>query len=180
MKNNGYIRLDRCIAESRWFKNVSTSHLFIYLLLKANFEKGVFEKNTIKRGQLVTSLKHLSEDTGLSLQQVRTALKHLKSTHDVTIKTTTKYTIITIKDYEMYAASTHTPTNKQQTNNTQSTNGQHSNNKRLTNKQQQYNKNKKNNKNNIDNKDNKERNDDNKKNELSHVDIFNSKSKFND
>ena len=129
MKNNGYIRLDRCIAESRWFKNVSTSHLFIYLLLKANFEKGVFEENTIKRGQLVTSLKHLSEDTDLSLQQVRTALKHLKSTHT------------------------------------------------LTNKQQQYNKDKKNNKN---NKDNKERNDDNENNEVSHVDLFNGKSKFND
>ncbi|MBQ8539768.1 MAG: hypothetical protein IJ433_08970 [Ruminococcus sp.] len=163
MRNSGFIKLDRRIADSRWFKNINTCHLFIYLLLRANYEEGVFEMHNIKRGQLVTSLKQLSDDTGLSFQQVRTALKHLKSTHDITSETTTKYTIITVKDYEKYAASTHTLTNKQ-----------HAHNKVATNNQQQYNKNNKKKKN------NKGINNYPYETDEEYFTVFNSKSKFKD
>ncbi len=132
MKEHGFIKLDRCIEDNRWYKVPNTCHLYIYLLMNANFKKGKFELHTIERGQLVTSLKHLSYNTGLSVQEVRTALKHLKSTHDITIETTTKYSIITVNNYEKFAASTHVSTSNQQTTHTQTTC-----------EQQQYNKNNK-------------------------------------
>ena len=137
MFNKGYIKLNREILSWGWYKNINTLHVYLHLLLKANFKDGEFESRKIKTGQVVTSLRHLSDETGLSLQQVRTALKHLKSTHDVTIETTSNYTIITMKNYEKHTLSTHNLTSEQQTSN-----------KRATYEQQQYNKNNKKYKNN--------------------------------
>ena len=54
---------------------------------------------TIKRGQLVTGRKALAAQTGLSERQIRTALDHLKSTNELTIKSTNKFSLITIVNY---------------------------------------------------------------------------------
>ncbi len=137
LKEIGFLKLDRKIMSWRWYKNTNTFRLFIHLLLCANFEKGEFEEHTIERGQVVTGLYALSCATGLSVQAIRTALKHLKSTNDITIKTTTKYSIITIVNYEYFQDATSTLTNEEQTSN-----------KQATNEQQQYKNNKKNKKNN--------------------------------
>ena len=51
---------------------------------------------TIKRGQLITGRKALAAQTGLSERQIRTALDHLKSTNELTIKSTNKFSLITI------------------------------------------------------------------------------------
>ena len=56
----------------------------------------------VKRGQVITSRKHLSEETGLSEQQIRTSLKKLQSTNEITIQSTNKFTVITIEKYDFY------------------------------------------------------------------------------
>ena len=76
---------------------------------------------TIKRGQRLTSYSHLAEETSLSIQNVRTSLSKLKSTHELTIKTSSKNTIITVLNYDQHQE-TNTPTNKRLTNNQQTTN----------------------------------------------------------
>ncbi len=137
MLHCGFIKIDRNIINWRWYGDDNTFRVFFHLLLKANFKDGEFETHTIKRGQLVTGLKALSEELSLSIQQVRTALRHLKITNEINIKTTTKYSIITINNYNKYQQNPH------DTANTQSTGDQHTANKQLTNNQQQYKKNKK-------------------------------------
>lgn len=57
---------------------------------------------TIPRGSFVTSLDSLGKELGLSVQEIRTALKHLISTGELTSKSTNKYRIITVVNYEMY------------------------------------------------------------------------------
>ena len=79
-----------------WYTDIPTKTLFIHLLLTANWADGKFQGIDIPAGSLVTSVAHLSKQTGLSIQQVRTAIKHLISTGEITSTSTNKYTLITI------------------------------------------------------------------------------------
>lgn len=97
-----FILLDRNIINWRWYKTENTFRLFIHLLLKANAKDKPFENIVIHRGELVTSLDHLSRETRLTVNQVRTALKHLKNTGEITSKITSKYSLIKIVNYDTY------------------------------------------------------------------------------
>lgn len=113
-----------------WFKDINTCYLFFYFLLRANWTDGNFRGMKVKRGSFITSLQHISNDTGLSIQQIRTSISKLKSTCEITSKATSKFTIISIVKYNDYQE-TLEKNNKQ--------NNKHSNIK-ITNNQQQYNK----------------------------------------
>ena len=126
-----FVKLHRSITKWRWYKNQNTKALFIHLMIIANIKDQPFENITVKRGQVITSLASLSSQTGLTMNQVRTALQHLISTKEITSKTTSKYTIITIKNYDEYQKVTKEITNEPQTDN-----------KQITNKPQQYKKDK--------------------------------------
>ena len=133
---NGCIKLHRKILDWEWFTSPSTLQLFIYLLLRANKEDKKWRGILIKRGQLVTSVATISEETKLSTQQVRTSLNRLKSTNEITSKTTNRFTLVTVCKYESYQLYEETEQQaKQQA-------LQQTNNKQITNKQQQLKNNK--------------------------------------
>ncbi len=102
MTENGFIKIDRSILNWRWYHDSTTFKVFIHLLFKANYKDSEFKKHIIKRGQLVTGRKALSKELEISERQVRTALEHLKSTNEITITPTSKYSIITINSYNKY------------------------------------------------------------------------------
>src|SRR3990167_4489240 len=77
-------------------------HLFLHLILKANFQDGYFMGTEIKRGQLATGRKSLSERLRMSEMSIRSRLEKLVETKEVTIKTTNHFSIITICNYEKY------------------------------------------------------------------------------
>lgn len=133
---NGWIKLHRKILDWEWFTSPSTLQLFIYLLLRANKEDKKWRGILIKRGQLVTSAATISEETKLSTQQVRTSLNRLKSTNEITSKTTNRFTLVTVCKYESYQLYDET---EQQTKQQAL---QQTNNKQITNKQQQLKNNK--------------------------------------
>ena len=54
------------------------------------------------RGSFVTSIKQLSIELGLTSDEIRTALKHLIKTGEITKQTTNKYTVITVSNYHLY------------------------------------------------------------------------------
>lgn len=130
MNKSTFIKLDRNILNWRWYKNSNTFRLFVHLLLTANIKDNSFEMVTIHRGELATSIDKLAKALELTPQQIRTAISHLKSTGEITSRSTSKFTIISIKNYDVYQA-----INKQINN--QLTNEQQTDNKRLTNEQQQ-------------------------------------------
>lgn len=129
MPLQGYIKLFRQIIEWEWYQDNNTKSLFIHLLLKANFIDKNWKGIDIKRGQVLTGLKSLSKQTGLSVQSLRTSIKRLKSTHEVTVQATNKYSIITICNYNDYNELNETANNLA---NNQSTNNQQATNKQLT------------------------------------------------
>lgn len=98
----GWICLYKKLINWEWYQDGNTCRLFIHLLLLANYEDKRWHGILIKRGQLITSSEHLAKDLNLSRQQIRTALDKLKSTNEITTKSTNKYTLITIEKYEDY------------------------------------------------------------------------------
>ena len=100
--HQGYIKLWRKLQKWEWYKNSHAVHLLIHLILSANHKASRFASYEIKRGQVVTGRLMLASQTGMSVQAVRTALTKLKSTSEITIKTTNRFSIITICKYETY------------------------------------------------------------------------------
>lgn len=109
---NGYICLYRSLLSWEWHDNPSTGWLFVNLLLLANIAPANWHGITLKRGQVVTGRKALVAQTGLSERQVRTALEHLEETGELTIKTTNKFSLITIVNYGKFQDFSEFPTSK--------------------------------------------------------------------
>ena len=99
---DGFILIHRKLLEWEWYSNVNDTRLFIHCLLKANWKDGRFMGIEIPRGSFVTSLNSLVKETGLTRQQIRTSIEHLKSTHEITHEPHNKYSIITINKYNDY------------------------------------------------------------------------------
>jgi len=100
----GYIKIHRKILRWGWYANENVARLFFHLILSANFEEKTWEGETLKKGEFVTSIKNLSTNTGLSAKQIRLALQKLTSTGEIVVKTTNRYTKITVCKYLQYQA----------------------------------------------------------------------------
>ena len=119
--SQGWVRLHRQFLEWEWFNDPNVFRLFIYCLLKANHKDKRYKGKLIKRGEFVTGRDILSKEVGLSVQQIRTALNKLKSTNEITIKSTKQGTIIQIVKYNYFQIVTNESTNNQPTSNQQVT-----------------------------------------------------------
>ena len=124
----GWIKLYRDIEDWRYFSDAKTLQLFLYLILHANTEDCYFHSELCRRGELITSISHLSDVLNLSTQNIRTIFRKLNG-KELTIKTTNRNTHITICNYDSYQGEKK-ETNKE--NNTQITNKQQTTNKQLT------------------------------------------------
>ena len=122
---HGWIKLHRKLIKWEWYHDPNMVHLFIYLLLMANHEPQNWLGVPVKRGQVVTGLKSLNEATGLSTQTLRTCLSRLEKAGNLTSKSTNRFRIITLCNYNTYQISdgdTNKPTNKQLTSQQQASN----------------------------------------------------------
>lgn len=121
--HRGFIKLWRKIQEWEWFKDSHTLHLFLHFLLTANYKDTKYRGQNIPRGSLVCGRKTLSLSTGISQRAIRTSIEHLKTTNEVTIKTTNKFSIISLCNYESYQ-STENETDQQNVNKAETTDQQ--------------------------------------------------------
>lgn len=115
-----FIKLDRNIREWRWYKDPNTMRVFVDLLLDVNISDKEFMGITIHRGETATSYAAIANRLNLSIQNVRTAMEHLKLTGEITSKRYSKFQVISVVNYERYQR---VPTQKL-TINQQSTNSQ--------------------------------------------------------
>lgn len=123
---NGWISIHRRLLSWEWWEDANTTRLFLYLLLSANHTEKKWRGVTCRRGQVITSLSTIKQQTGLSIQQIRTCFDRLKSTGELTVESTSKYSMITVNKYEDYqikvtSKSTRNATNEQQTSNKRAT-----------------------------------------------------------
>lgn len=121
VNQQGWIKLHRQILEWEWYSDNNCFRLFLHLLLKANHKEKRFKGIELKVGSIVTSRDLLARETGLSSQQIRTALNKLISTNEITSVTSSQGTIIQIVSYEKYQVVTSEITNEQPTSNQRAT-----------------------------------------------------------
>ncbi|HDF9732256.1 TPA: DnaD domain-containing protein, partial [Staphylococcus aureus] len=157
----GWISIDRSIQNHWLFKEKRTFSKFeawIYLLMEANHSKAKVPIGnqivTVERGQRLTSILTLSDLFNWSRFKVKTFLDLLESDGMLEVKTTSKYTLITIVNYDFYQSE---QGRNQHQNDIKPTSKQHQSNINPTSKQHQTNTN------NNDNKDNNEKNVNNEK-----------------
>lgn len=101
-KMNGYIKLHRSMLDWEWLDDAATLQVWIYCLLHANYETQRWHGILIKPGQFVTSYAHMAKDLHTTVRSVRTSIKHLKVTHEVTSQVTNNATLITIEKWGEY------------------------------------------------------------------------------
>ena len=85
-----YIKLFHKILNWGWYGDTNTFRVFMHILLKANYKDTEYKGYKLHPGDCVFGRKAWAEELGLSERQVRTAIEHLKSTNEVTTKTTNK------------------------------------------------------------------------------------------
>ena len=110
---SGWIKVHRQILEWEWYSDNNCFRLFIHLLLKANHKERRFKGIELEIGSIVTSRDLLSKETGLTGQQIRTALNKLISTNEITSVSSSQGTIIQVVNYEKYQVPTNEITNEQ-------------------------------------------------------------------
>ena len=149
---DGYFKLYRKITENPIFENPITLKFFIWCLSKSTYkEREVLINNQVielEKGQFIFGRKKASLELNMSEQVVRTQLKILEKLNVISVKSTNKFSIITVINWGVYQCQEENLTNKQPTDNQQRTNNEPTDNQQITtnNKVKKDNKEKKDNK----------------------------------
>ena len=112
-----FIKLYRKMLDWEWYDDLNTFRVFIHCLLRANWKAAKWHGIEIHPGQFITSIPSLAEETQLSEMQVRTALKKLISTGEITSKQQARCRIITVNNWSAYQGNNRLITGKQQDDN---------------------------------------------------------------
>jgi len=139
---DGWIKAHRQLLEWEWYQHADTVRLFFHCLLKANHESAKWRGHTIERGSFISSSLMLSKELQISRQKIRSSLNRLKSTNELTTKSTNRFTAITVCNYEIYQSSEseiNQPVNQQLTSNQPTVNQQLTTNKNDKNEKNQDN-----------------------------------------
>lgn len=112
---NGFIKLHRKLLVWEWYSDINVRVLFLHCLLRANHKPNKWLGTMLQAGQFATSLGNLAKECGLTVRQTRTALNKLKTTGELTSKTTSRYSVISINNWDKWQAND-TQNDKQMTN----------------------------------------------------------------
>lgn len=104
--NSGWIKIHRKIKDKGYYNKSEYIHLWVHLLLEANREDKEFLWNgkiqKINSGQLLTGLNEISKKTGICRSNVDRILKLFESETQIEQQITTKFRLITIKNWSEY------------------------------------------------------------------------------
>lgn len=102
MLENGFIKLYRSLLKWEWYDDVNTKVVFLHLLLTVSIEDSKWHGITVRRGSRVSSYAILAKETKLSVDKVRTAIRHLEATGEVTRSKYPKYTVFAINHFDKF------------------------------------------------------------------------------
>lgn len=127
--NKGWVSIYRKILENPISSKPDYLSVWLHLLLMANHSETHFiwnnKKQIILPGQLLTGRKKLSKITGVAESQIYKILNYLELEHQIEQQKTTKFTIITIVNWDRYQGKEHQK--EQQSNNRVTTKEQQNN-----------------------------------------------------
>lgn len=93
--------------DSGLIKNHNVWIFWTWCLLKANHKKDYkqivgFQEVILQPGSFIFGRKKAADETGLSEQSIRTCLSFLKKSKNLTIKSTNKFSVISITNWDTY------------------------------------------------------------------------------
>ena len=102
----GWIKVHRQTLDNGWLKNHRLWVFWSYCLLKAahaniNVTVG-FQRVPLETGQFIYGRDKAAAELDMTVRQVRTCLDCLKDAGNVTIKTTSRFSIITVVNWDSY------------------------------------------------------------------------------
>ena len=116
-----------------WYDDPPTKDVYLHLILTASISPSIWHGIEIPRGSLVSSYRKIAKQTGLTIQQARTAISHLETTGEITRSAHSKFTVFTLNNYDKFQEVTQKSTSKlpknQQANPNQPTSNQQQNKK---------------------------------------------------
>jgi len=107
MNNKGWVKFHR-VQFSNWIskKPFCDGYAWTYLYTQANHKKGMVnfrnEYIKIERGQFLTSKLKLQKIFGWTYRHVENFLLALKNDENITYRTTNRYIVITVVNYDIY------------------------------------------------------------------------------
>lgn len=115
---DGWIKLHRKLLEHPIFKKEKHLRLWIYILLRANFEDTTILWNGkllyVPAGSFITGRDKLSEETKIKPTTIEDILKDLEVLSQIRQQKTTKFRVITILNWHDYQNSDNKATTKRQ------------------------------------------------------------------
>lgn len=118
MLETGYIKLHRSILSWEWYGDTITTCVFLHLLLTSNIKDDRWQGVDVPRGSRVCTYPKLAEELKITIQQSRTAIAHLKLTGEITVKRYSKFSVISITNWDKFQGgqqSTNRASNSQST-----------------------------------------------------------------
>ena len=104
--NRGYVKLWRKTLDGGILKNGDLCRFWLYCLLKASHKttKTIvgYQEVTLLPGQFIFGRKKAAKELSMSVQIVRTCVKNLDKSKNLTIKPTNKFSIISILNWGIY------------------------------------------------------------------------------
>ena len=100
--DEGYLKFYRKMMSWGWYKDLVVKTVFFHCLFRANYQDTEWNGIALKRGQFITSYRHLAEECGITVKQARRAISALTRTHEIEYEGHSKYSIITVVKYNSY------------------------------------------------------------------------------
>lgn len=97
-----FVKIYRRMLNWDWYTDIPVKVLYLHCILRANWKPDEWRGIAIERGQFVTSLQSLALETGLTLQQIRTALSKLIDNRLITDSVIGKKRVITVLNYDSF------------------------------------------------------------------------------
>jgi len=102
---SGWYKQLRNLSERPWYKDSCMVHLYHYLKERAYVTDGKYEGSIIRRGSCPTTRAEMMEATGLKYMKLDRTLKKLISYGEIIVKANSRFTVVTICDYDSCASS---------------------------------------------------------------------------
>lgn len=98
----GWLKLYRRLRDWEWYGVPNMVAVWVHILICACAEEKEWKGVKVPKGSLVFGREKMADEIGISVQQLRTCLSNLQKTGEITIKTTNKFSMLTVSKYDEY------------------------------------------------------------------------------
>lgn len=98
--DRGFTKFPNSLRRAPWRNKPKTVAVYFFLRINANHFENGFDNITIYPGEVVSGRARIAAETGLTEDEVRTAISHLKRSGHITSRSTNNYTVFSFTDKE--------------------------------------------------------------------------------